>query len=84
VRPGVDLRDQVEDDLVWIRSGFLEDTRDHGALVVHGHTALDEVTHHGNRLNIDSGAAYGRALSAVVIEDGKSYLLTPKGRVALG
>ena len=81
VRPGVDLRDQTEDDLVWIRKGFLEDTRDHGALIVHGHTAIDRATHYGNRLNIDSGAAYGGPLSAVVVEGRAAWLLTEGGRV---
>lgn len=80
IRPGIDLRDQTENDLVWIRAGFLDDTRDFGPLVVHGHTAIDAPTHYGNRLNIDSSAAYGGPLSAVVIEDRKAWLLTPDGR----
>jgi len=80
IRPGVPLDEQTEDDLVWIRSPFLEDRRDHGPLIVHGHTALDAVTHFGNRLDIDSGAAYGRALAAVVIEGRDVWLLGPNGR----
>ncbi len=83
IRPGVDLRDQTEDDLVWIRGEFLTDRRDHGALVVHGHTAIDAATHYGNRVNLDSGAAYGGPLSAVVIEDHAVWMLTGAGRVAL-
>ncbi|HEY0213122.1 MAG TPA: metallophosphoesterase family protein [Paenirhodobacter sp.] len=83
VRPGIDLRNQVEDDLVWIRAEFLEDSRDHGALIVHGHTAIDKVTHYGNRLNMDSSAAYGGPVSAAVIEGRQAWLLTPEGRVAL-
>lgn len=83
IRPGIGLHDQTEDDLVWIRAGFLDDTRDHGALVVHGHTAIDRATHYGNRLNLDSGAAYGGPLSAVAIEGRSAWLLTPAGRVKL-
>lgn len=83
VRPGVDLHDQTADDLLWIRKGFLEDGRDHGVLVVHGHTPVDAVTHHGNRLNIDTGAGYGKAMSAVVIEGRDVWQLTPKGRIAV-
>ena len=83
VRPGIDLREQDEDDLVWIRAEFLDDMRDHGALVVHGHTAIDAAQHYGNRLNMDSSVAYGGPLSAVVIEGREAWLLTPKGRVAL-
>ena len=83
IRPGVPLADQVEDDLVWIRRAFLEDTRDHGALVVHGHTAIDKATHYGNRLNMDSSAAYGGPLSAAVIKGRRAFLLTDAGRVPL-
>lgn len=83
IRPGIDLHQQAEDDLVWIRAPFLEDRRDHGALVVHGHTALDEATHYGNRVNLDSGAAYGGLLSAVVFEGRDVFLLTPGGRRAV-
>lgn len=83
IRPGVDLHEQTEDDLVWIRKGFLEDGRDHGALVVHGHTSIERATHYGNRLNIDSGAAYGGPLSAVVIEGRRAWLLARGGRLPL-
>lgn len=83
VRAGVDLRLQTETDLVWIRQGFLDDARDHGALVVHGHTAIGRATHYGNRLNIDSSVAYGGTLSAVVIEGRDAWLLTGDGRVPL-
>ena len=83
IRPGVALAAQTEDDMTWIRNDFLDDPRDHGVLVVHGHTALDRATHHGNRLNIDSSAAYGGPVSAVVIEGREVWLLGPEGREAL-
>lgn len=83
IRPGVDLQDQSEEDLVWIRRGFLDSSHDHGPLVVHGHTAIRTATHYGNRLNVDGGAAYGRPLCAVVIEADAVHLLTDDGRVPL-
>lgn len=83
IRPGVGLLDQAEQDLVWIRQGFLESRTDFGPLVVHGHTALDSAQHHGNRLNLDGGAGYGRPLCAVVIEAGGVHLLTGAGRAPL-
>ena len=83
IRPGIDLQDQTELDLVWIRQGFLEVEASYGPLVVHGHTALQSATHYGNRLNIDGGAAYGRPLCAVVIDRGEVHLLTDEGRVLL-
>lgn len=83
IRPGIPLQKQAEDDLVWIRTGFLEDTRDHGALIVHGHTAIRTATHHGNRVNIDSSAAYGGPLTAVAIEGRDVWVLDPAGRTPL-
>lgn len=80
IRPGVLLEAQSEDDLLWIRRPFLDDGSDHGVLVVHGHTPVETVTHYGNRVNIDTGAGYGRALAAVVIEGAQVWLLGPEGR----
>lgn len=81
VRPGVDLARQSEQDLLWIRDGFLDDLTDHGTLIVHGHTPVEQVTHFGNRLAIDTGAAYGGPLSAVVFDEAGLHLLTDTGRV---
>jgi len=80
IRPGVALDRQDPEDLYWIRDEFLLDPSDHGPLIVHGHTPVDRVEHHGNRLAIDTGAAYGGALSAVVIEGRCVWLLTQSGR----
>lgn len=80
IRPGLALAEQREDDLVWIRGEFHADRRDHGALIVHGHTPAEHVTHYGNRLNLDTGAAYGGPISAVVIEGEEVFQLTEQGR----
>ena len=50
---------------------------------MHGHTPVDEVTHYGNRVNVDTGAGFDRALSVIVIDDGICHQLTDEGRVAL-
>ena len=83
LRPGVAFENQDPEDFLWIRDGWLEDTRDHGKLVVHGHTALDRPKHEGNRVNIDGGAGYGRPLVPVVFEGRECWTLTPEGRVPL-
>lgn len=80
IRPGVQLADQVEDDLIWIREGWLENTDDHGRLVVHGHTALDFPEHYGNRVNLDGGAGYGRPLVPAVFEGRDVWTLHEDGR----
>ncbi len=81
IRPGIPLAEQSETDLLWIRHEFHDDTRDHGKLIVHGHTPVDAVTHYGNRVNLDTGAGYGKAVSAVVIEGRDMWVLTAAGRV---
>ncbi|MBO6624062.1 metallophosphoesterase family protein [Rhodophyticola sp.] len=81
IRPGLPLEQQDPEDLIWIRKDFLESTEDHGLLVVHGHTPIERVEHHGNRLNIDTGAAFGGPLSAIVIEGRAAWLLSPSGRL---
>lgn len=83
LRPGVALADQDPEDLIWIRDGFLESNHDFGKLVVHGHTALDAPQHHGNRVNLDGGAGYGRPLVPAVFEGRACWLLTPTGRQRL-
>jgi len=81
IRPGLPLTEQNADDFLWIRGPFLDSDEDHGPLVVHGHTVHNQVEHHGNRLAIDTGAAYGGPLSAVAIEGRDAFLLTSVGRI---
>lgn len=83
VRPGVALEAQSENDLVWIRDGFLDYEGSYPWLVVHGHTALDHPVHFGNRVDLDGGAAYGRALRSAVFEGTEVQLLSPQGREPL-
>lgn len=81
IRPTTALEAQQEDDLLWIRQDFYTSDADHGALIIHGHTPLDQVTHYGNRVNIDTGAGYGHDISAIVIEGREVFLLTDHGRM---
>lgn len=83
IMPGVPLHAQTEDALTWIREPFLTFEQPHPWLVVHGHTHLPEACHHGNRVNIDSSAAYGGPLTAVVIEERQVFVLTDDGRTPL-
>lgn len=80
IRPGVPLEAQSEQDLLWIRDPFLMDTRDHGPLILHGHTAIPHPTHYRNRVNIDSRAGYGGPLTVVVIEGRRVWSLSEDGR----
>jgi serine/threonine protein phosphatase 1 len=83
IRPGVALEEQSRADLRWIREPFLDDVGDHGFVVVHGHTIVDEVEERTNRIGIDTGAYRSGVLTALVV-DGTSrrYLTTARAEAA--
>jgi serine/threonine protein phosphatase 1 len=83
IRPGVALAEQDPVDLIWIRDAFLDDKRNHGKLIVHGHTAIDYPEHAGNRVNLDGGSGWGRPIYPAVFEKGEVWLLTETGREPL-
>jgi serine/threonine protein phosphatase 1 len=69
VRPRVDLSQQRENDLLWIRDEFLNSTEDFGKIVVHGHTPARDIEVATNRINIDTGAFATDRLTCLVMED---------------
>ena len=69
VRPGVALHDQAAEDLLRIRHAFLTSEAEHGAIIVHGHTPVRQGPEvYANRINIDTGAVFGRELTCLVLE----------------
>src|SRR5690606_20682125 len=72
IRPGVPLDAQEHSDLIWIRGAFLWDPRDHGVVVVHGHTPVRDPEVEPNRIGIDTGAVYGGRLTVLAL-DGADY-----------
>ena len=68
IRPGVALDDQEPNDLLWIREPFLDDDRDHGLVVVHGHTIAERPEVFDNRIGIDTGAFATGRLTCLVLE----------------
>lgn len=70
IRPGVPLDQQAAHDLLWIREEFLLDHRDHGVVVVHGHTvtATQKPDVLPNRIAIDTGAVFDGPLTCLVLE----------------
>ena len=69
VRPGIPLKEQQADDLLWIRRPFL--TRAHGLpyTVVHGHTFRSDysITRLPYRIGIDTGAFVSGRLTALAL-----------------
>ena len=82
VHAGVDpqrpLGAQDESTLLWIREPFLDNERDYGRLVVHGHTPLSagKPELRRNRLNLDTAAVFGGPLTAAVFDDTQTPPLT--------
>ena len=83
IDPDKPLDAQSGHDLIWIREPFLSDGREHGRLIVHGHTPQGDglPDFRGNRLNLDTGAVFGGALTAAAFDtvrrDPLGYLQVP-------
>jgi serine/threonine protein phosphatase 1 len=75
IRPGIELEQQRQSDLRWIREPFLFDETDHGFIVVHGHTISNEVEQRPNRIGIDTGAYRTGVLTALAIEGSERWLI---------
>lgn len=75
IRPGVELHQQRQNDLRWIRQPFLFDDTDHGFVVIHGHTISAEVEERANRIGIDTGAYRTGKLTALVIDGTERRLI---------
>ncbi len=67
VRPGTSLGKQKHEDLIGIRGEFTSSKRWHGAVVVHGHSIVDDVSIKNNRIAVDTGAYRSGKLSCAVL-----------------
>ena len=80
IRPGVELGEQRQSDLRWIREPFLLDDTDHGFIVVHGHTISMEVEEKSNRIGIDTGAFATDVLTALGIEGDERWFIDTRAQ----
>ncbi|UUL82387.1 metallophosphoesterase [Sphingomonas qomolangmaensis] len=76
VRPGVSLYKQDDQDLISIRNEFLTADAWHGAVVVHGHSIVDDVDVRPNRIAVDTGAWQSNRLSCVVLDGTTQNIIT--------
>lgn len=72
VRPGRPLDQQDTEDMLWIREPFLMSKRDHGKVVVHGHSINYEPEFypddiHPRRIGIDTGAYKNGVLTCLAL-----------------
>lgn len=79
VRPGVALENQQIEDQMWIRDEFLSSQKNHGAIIIHGHSINPEPQIHANRIGIDTGAYSSGVLTCLVLE-GESQRFLQTGR----
>jgi serine/threonine protein phosphatase 1 len=75
VRPGIPLAKQREENLLWIRSEFLNCEDDFGKIVVHGHTPVLQPDIRSNRINIDTGAYATGRLTCLILQGDKMHLV---------
>lgn len=75
ILPGIALDEQCEQDMLWIRDRFTGDDRNHGVVVVHGHTITDAPQMRRNRIGIDTGAYDSGHLTAVGLEGDQQWFL---------
>ncbi len=83
VKPGVPLRRQREEDLLWIRDEFLQSEEDFGKFVVHGHTPVAKPEIRPNRINIDTGAYATSILTLLTIEGQRIFASNQAATVEL-
>lgn len=76
IRPGIALDRQSAQDMLWIRRPFLDSRRDHGAVVIHGHSITADPDCHSNRIGIDTGAQSGGRLTALGLDGTDRWFLS--------
>lgn len=70
LRPGKPLSEQNPYDILWIREPFISSDYDWGKRIIFGHTPfLKGPFIMPNKIGIDTGAVYGRKLTALIIPD---------------
>lgn len=76
IKPGVSLKNQDPDDLLWIRKPFLTSRRRHEKVIIHGHTVEPGAPRlGGNRIGIDTGAFEHGRLTALGLEADRQWLI---------
>ncbi|MCG8589723.1 MAG: serine/threonine protein phosphatase, partial [Proteobacteria bacterium] len=76
ILPGKRIEKQKERDLLWIRERFLNSDKDHGRMVIHGHTPMRNPDVRSNRIGIDTGAFRSGCLTCLVLEGASRRFLS--------
>lgn len=76
IRPGTPIEEQRPADMRWIRDKFLDDDRDHGVCIVHGHSISAGIDEKSNRIGIDTGAYASGKLTAIGLDGSERWFLS--------
>jgi serine/threonine protein phosphatase 1 len=83
LRPGIAIKKQKLQDLIWIREPFLSAERNDDLLVVHGHTPTGFPDHGPGRIGIDTAAYLSGVLTTICLERDRAPRFLPVGPVLL-
>jgi serine/threonine protein phosphatase 1 len=75
IYPGRSLARQQPEDLLWIRDEFIQSTKHHEKIIVHGHTISSQPELLSNRIGIDTGAFSSGKLTCLVLEADQQRIL---------
>ncbi len=73
LRPGVPLKKQDPDDLLWIRGEFIFAPGRFGKTVVFGHTLFHQPFINDGKIGIDTGAVFGGTLTCLELPERKFH-----------
>ncbi|ATU92276.1 serine/threonine protein phosphatase [Phyllobacterium zundukense] len=76
IRPSIPIQEQKDEDLVFIRSEFFNNSHLLKHWVIHGHTPIDKPVRDGKRFNLDTGAFYTGKLSALRLWNHRGRIFT--------
>ena len=69
LKPGLQIKDQCIDDMIWIREPFIYSKYDFGKKILFGHTVFFDPLIMDNKIGLDTGAVYGNRLTCLELPD---------------
>ena len=72
-KPGLDIKKQTEEEMLWIRKSFVSSDFDFGKKIIFGHTPFKEPLRMQNKIGLDTGAVYGNRLTCLQLPEMKFH-----------
>jgi len=73
LRPGIEMENQSQEDLLWIRDAFIMSSYRFKKKVIFGHTPFSHPLVMENKIGLDTGAVYGNKLTCLELPSLKFY-----------